>query len=267
MNMQDLLGKIFEANITPSGNERMRNAMSHGGATTDGAGASGLGELLDQIKGMDGQDIMERVKGAAGEIYGQTRDGVKGGNPLAIGGLAALAGAILVGGRGALGGAVGAGALAVLAKVAYEAMQKGKDVSQAQGELPLGLRDAETPAEEKTLEMRAGLVLQAMITAAKADGDIDKREMDKISGKLEELGADKATIDFVHQKMQGPADLMGLVRAVPDVETGMQVYAASLLAIEVDTPAEREYLKQLASGLKLDPTAVGSVHKMLGVAA
>ncbi len=90
--------------------------------------------------------------------------------------------------------------------------------------------------------------------------------MDKISGKLEELGADKATIDFVHQKMQGPADLMGLVRAVPDTETGMQVYAASLLAIEVDTPAERDYLKQLSSGLKLDPTAVATVRKMLGVA-
>ncbi len=264
MNMQDLLGKIFEADITPSGNDRLRNAMSQ----PQGAGeGGGFGGLLDQLKGLQGSDIVDRVKGAAQDMYGQTKEGVQRGNPLAVGGLAALAGAILGGGRGALGGAVGAGALAILAKIAYEAMQKNKGAGQAQAELPLGLRDAATPAEEKVLETRAGLVLQAMITAAKADGDIDKREMGKISDKLEELGADKATIDFVHRMMQGPADLAGLVRAVPDAETGMQVYAASLLAIEVDTPAEREYLKQLSTGLKLDPTAVAAVHKMLGVAA
>ncbi|MBC8049422.1 MAG: tellurite resistance TerB family protein [Chitinophagales bacterium] len=266
MNMQDLLGKIFQSDITPSGNDRLKNAMGQPQGATEGGGMPDLGGILDQLKGLQGSEIIDRVKGAAGEMYGQTKEGVQGGNPLAVGGLAALAGAILGGGRGALGGAVGAGALAILAKVAYEAMQKNKGAA-TQGELPLGLRDPETPAEEKVLEARAGLVLQAMINAAKADGDIDKREMDKISGKLEELGADKATIDFVHQKMQGPADLMGLVRAVPDTETGMQVYAASLLAIEVDTPAERDYLKQLSSGLKLDPTAVATVHKMLGVAA
>ncbi len=270
MNMQDLLGKIFEADITPSGNDRLRNAMGQQQGAGQGAAdgnAAGFGGLLDQLKGLQGSEIVDRVKGAAQDMYGQTKEGVQGGNPLAVGGLAALAGAILGGGRGALGGAVGAGALAILAKVAYDAMQNNKGAAQAQGQLPLGLRDAQNPAEKQALEARAGLVLQAMITAAKADGDIDKREMEKISGKLESLGADKSTVDFVHQKMQGPADLIGLIRAVPDTEAGMQVYAASLLAIEVDTQAERDYLRQLSTGLKLDPTAVANVHKMLGVAA
>ncbi|MDX2264258.1 MAG: tellurite resistance TerB family protein [Hyphomicrobiales bacterium] len=261
MNLQDLLGRVLEANVTPSSHDRLRNAM---GAGAGQAGGGALGGLLDQLKGLDGQDMVERLKGAGGDMLARTKEGVQGGDPLAIGGLAALAGAILGGGRGALGGAVGAGALAVLAKIAYDAMQKGKS---GQGELPLGLREPQTPDEAATLENRAGLILQAMVTAAKADGDIDKREMDKISAKLEETGADKSMIDLVHQRMQGPADLAGLISAVPDDETGLQVYAATLLAIEVDTDTERRYLRDLATGLKLDPAAVASVHRMLGVPA
>jgi uncharacterized membrane protein YebE (DUF533 family) len=43
---------------------------------------------------------------------------------------------------------------------------------------------------------------------------------------------------------------------VPNPQTAVEVYASSLLAIEVDTPAERDYLRRLAQGLGLEERTV-----------
>jgi len=44
----------------------------------------------------------------------------------------------------------------------------------------------------------------------------------------------------------------------------MQIHAASLLAIEVDTEKEKRYLQDFAAALRLDHTAVGHLHSALG---
>ena len=110
------------------------------------------------------------------------------------------------------------------------------------------------------------VILKAMITAAKADGQIDDAERQRILGKLEESGADAEERAFVHAEMQRPLDIDALVRDVPNPQTAAQVYAASLLAIKVDTPAERDYLSQLAQRLGLDAETVQVLHTTLGVA-
>jgi uncharacterized membrane protein YebE (DUF533 family) len=46
-----------------------------------------------------------------------------------------------------------------------------------------------------------------------------------------------------------------------------QIYAASLLAIEVDTPAEKRYLDQLAAGLGLKPEVTQRIREMVGLQA
>jgi uncharacterized membrane protein YebE (DUF533 family) len=106
-----------------------------------------------------------------------------------------------------------------------------------------------------------------MINAAKADGQIDRGEMQRIGGRLEEGGADDEARAFVLDEMQKPEDLDGLLGDVRSREVAVEVYAASLLAIEVDTPAERDYLRRLAGGLGLAPTTVQRVHEALGVSA
>jgi uncharacterized membrane protein YebE (DUF533 family) len=68
------------------------------------------------------------------------------------------------------------------------------------------------------------------------------------------------------REMQKPLDLDALVRDVKSQEVAVQVYGASLLAIEVDTPAERDYLQRLANGLSLDGETVERVHASLGIA-
>ncbi len=65
--------------------------------------------------------------------------------------------------------------------------------------------------------------------------------------------------------MQKPQDVAGLVAQVRGPEEAVEVYAASLLAIEVDTTAERDYLARLARSLGLDAGVVAEVHRTLGV--
>ena len=65
--------------------------------------------------------------------------------------------------------------------------------------------------------------------------------------------------------MRRPLNLKSLLRDVSNPQMAAEVYAASLLAIEVDTPAERDYLRQLAQGLGLDKGVVQRLHLTLGV--
>ena len=51
----------------------------------------------------------------------------------------------------------------------------------------------------------------------------------------------------------------------PVLYIAAQVYAASLLSIEVDTPAERQYLQQLADGMGLSPEVTSRLEKTVGI--
>src|SRR5262245_60330710 len=100
-------------------------------------------------------------------------------------------------------GVLGGGAMALLGSLALEALrgvshQSTDDTSAAvPAALPLGLRTPANTAEENALESNAMVILQAMINAAKADGQIDADEQQHILGKLEEVGADTAVQEFV----------------------------------------------------------------------
>jgi uncharacterized membrane protein YebE (DUF533 family) len=48
-------------------------------------------------------------------------------------------------------------------------------------------------------------------------------------------------------------------------ELAVQIYAASLLAVEVDTQAEKYYLDQLAAGLGLTPQLTERIQQMIGL--
>ena len=107
--------------------------------------------------------------------------------------------------------------------------------------------------------------VKAMINAAKADGQIDGAEMNNILSKLDEAGAGQDAKDFVLAEMRRPLDLDGLVAAAGTPDLAAAVYAASVMAIKVDTPAERTYLDQLAARLALAPSVRASLDASLGV--
>ncbi len=266
VDAREILGQVLRGAMSPSTQSRLGHALG-----PQGLGAAG-NPLSDLVRGLG-----QGGTGGLGGLADAARDMLGGAgrtaqrNPVAVGSLAALAGAILGGKTSVPGGALGGGALALLASLALSSLggDRQGQASPSQdpaADAPLGLREPQTPDEEQELQDKATLVLQAMINAAKADGSIDQGEIQRITGRLESEGAAQAAREFIGQEMLKPMDMDGLIGKVRTPQAAVEVYAASLLAIELDTPAERDYLRRLAAGLKLDPTAVQRVHATLGIA-
>lgn len=270
-NARDLLGSLMQAGVSQSANDRLGHAMGPKGL---GSADSPFGQILGQVLGGGGAgqggglaDVLGGLVGKAGGLAGDATAAVKSGNPLAVGGLAALAGALLGGGGDAVKGALGGGLLAVLGGLAMNVLkgQGGMGQGQALAAAPLGLRAPQSAGEEAVLEQRALVLIRAMVAAAKADGEIDPAERGRIAGQVKESGVGAEALEFLMAEMARPLDLQGLVGQVRGPEEAVEVYAASLLAIEVDTAAEREYLARLARSMGLDAGVVGEVHRTLGV--
>jgi uncharacterized membrane protein YebE (DUF533 family) len=263
-NARDLLGRLTESGLAKSIEQRVNHALGPSGL---GGTGNPLGDVFAQVRDSVGKGGgLSDIAGRAEGLFGKAKGAVQSGNPLAIGGLAALAGAVLGGGGSAVRGAVGGGVLALLGSLAYSALSKDKAQAGEPAEAPLGLREPETAEEERALEHNASLIIRAMINAAKADGEIDATERSRIVGKLDETGASDEERAYVEAEMQKPLDTDGLAKAVGErADLAVQVYAASLLAIDVDTKAEEDYLHALASALHLDAGTVRQVHDALGV--
>ena len=120
--------------------------------------------------------------------------------------------------------------------------------------------------EEQEVESIANLLVRSMVNAAKADGRVDKTEFDKIVGKVGADGVSKEEQEFLLSEFRKPMDTDSIVRAVPSQQVAAQVYAASLLAVELDTPAEKQYLEQLGQKLGLAPNVTAYLHRTVGVA-
>jgi hypothetical protein len=176
-NARDLLGHLMQAGMSSSGSRRVGHAMGPQGL---GRSDNPLGQLLQGLGGSGGGSggLADMARG----MFGDASRSVGSGNPLAVGGLGALAGAMFGGGRGAMKGAVGGGALALLGTLAMSALrnqgqgQTAVSADELAQQAPLGLREPQNASEEQELEGRAILIMRAMIAAAKADGEIDGSE-------------------------------------------------------------------------------------------
>ena len=95
-----------------------------------------------------------------------------------------------------------------------------------------------------------------MIAASNADDEVDDEERSRILAALEESGlaADERT--FLLAELESPLDLAALTLQVSTEEMAREVYLASLMAIEVDSPAEIRYLARLAERMGLDDDEV-----------
>lgn len=125
----------------------------------------------------------------------------------------------------------------------------------------------EAMAEQNPLnpmvEDNAKLMLRAMIQAAKADGEIDAEEQAKI---MEHLGdASPEEIAFVKEQLAAPVDFAALAQDTSE-QMKAQVYGMSLMAIRVDSDAEKAYLDGLAQALGLSEEIRTGIHKSMGLA-
>jgi uncharacterized membrane protein YebE (DUF533 family) len=260
----DMLGSLLQGGMTKSTPSRIENSLSE-----RGIGASG--GILDQILGRgapQGRTATSQAATAGTDLGGLLSSVLGGGSGLKAGGLGALAGAILGGGAK---GAIGGGALALLGSMALQAMRAaGGSKPEAQIDpatrLAAGLRPPANQQEEKEVESVASVIVKGMINAAKADGQIDEREAERIASSLCKNGGAAATREELINELRKPMDTDGLIRAVPNQQVAAEVYAASLLAVELDTEAERRYLEELARRLRLDAGVVRQLHAVVGTA-
>ena len=253
MSLMSTLAKVAIGVAVAKGASAMMNRSG------SGAGG-GLGGLLGGMQGGAGgaglQNMLGGLMGGAG--------GTGGG----LGGLLEGLGGAQGGGlQGMLGGpATGGGAAGLTGALGGQAAARPADNGASFGQV-LSSQFAETPEPviEPTAdqEAAAALMLRAMIQAAKSDGQLDQGEEDKLMKQLGgDIDAEEAA--FLRAEMGKPVDVDALVAEVPQ-GMGPQVYAMSLLAIDLDNQAEAQYLHALAQGLGMEAQTVNDIHAQLGV--
>ncbi|WP_304466275.1 DUF533 domain-containing protein [Tropicimonas sp. IMCC34043] len=247
--LQDMLGQMMGGGGGTQGGslQDMLGQMMGGGAGARGGG--GLQDMLGQMMGGGAggpqggglQDMLGQILGG-GAAAGGARGGGMGGMLDELSRMSRPVGA----GTGAVAGAAaGAGGLGELLN---QSLQRYGEPDRTP-----------TRAEEE----QAGLLLRAMIQAAKADGRIDEGEKRYL---LDQLGdASPEEMAFVEAEMKRPIDAAALARDVPR-GAEQQVYMVSAMAIVLDDQSEARYLNDLAKALRLDPPAVNAIHDRLGIA-
>lgn len=217
------------------------------------------------------------------------RTAMAGGGGLAAG----LAASMLMGksGRKMVGKAAKYGAVAAIGGLAYHAWNKsrqnsggapGAAATAAQSAAPAGSVPAveadyeaapansaflPAPSDEAANDALGKALVRAMIAAAKADGKIEAEEKARIFESLNSMDLDAADKAFVFDELSAPLDVNAVVAGADTPEHAAEIYAASLVAIEADSPAEKAYLQMLAVRLELDPGLVTEIHSAAGAAA
>lgn len=161
--------------------------------------------------------------------------------------------------RGFGGSSLGSMGMGMLGSLAMTALQR-----YGQGQGSSASDTATTPPPEPTAasdDEAANMLIQAMVSAAKADGEVDPQERQRILAELTEAGADEEERAFIQRELEKPLDLNALASRVHTPQMAEEVYTASLLAIEVNTPAEQRYLAYLAARLNLDKETVTQLHE------
>ncbi len=217
-------------------------------------GGGGLGDLLGSLTGGG------KSGGGLGDLLGRLAGGRQQQAPQG-GGMGDLLGGLLGGGQsGGMGGAGGLGGLLGGALTKFAQNQNSTATNPGHEDcdhLPMGVNQQEATDQ-------ATLIIRAMINAAKSDGSIDEAEQEKVIGKLGDVS--QAEADFVRNEFRAPLDAAAFVRSIP---RGMeqQIYAVSLMAIDLDHNKEAHYLDELARGLNIQPKLANQIHEQLGAPA
>lgn len=282
MAFGNIIGGLLQQGMGKQSHNRLRT----GAENADRSG--GIEQMLESFLGGRSGATGGTTGGAAGSQTGgigglaeMARDffskpqagGMSGGK---IGGLGALVGGLLGGG---LGGAAKGGIMAVLGTLAVKAFREHQsgDDQAAPGSAQAALGGAQAAPETAqptadevqalTDERTERLALRAMIGAAQVDGHISGAEMEKILGGMND---DEVTEDerrAVREEMSRPVDVDSIGREVSRPEVAAEIYLAALMAVDIDTEAERNYFRRLAGALKLAPGLVDRLHRMTGAPA
>lgn len=232
--------------------------------------------------------ILGQVLGAGQAIDGKPFDGKSLAGGLLIGGLAgALTGKT---GQKIAGTALKLGGAAAVAGLAYSAYQRYRAAQQPGASTVAGGIGEPPPAPQQerivgpqgssTADLtslqdahflpRAGdtaateslslKLIRAMIGAAKADGQIDGSETDRIFGQIDALGLNDEERSFLLAEINEPRSAREVAASAGSPEEAAEIYAISVVAVNPSGLAERLYLGELSRLLKLEPALAKTIH-------
>jgi uncharacterized membrane protein YebE (DUF533 family) len=115
-------------------------------------------------------------------------------------------------------------------------------------------------SEPPVVGSRSLLIVRAMISAAMADGHLDAGEQGRLFREIDRLDLSTEEKGMLVDELRHPWSVEQLAAGATDPETTIELYAASVLAIDETRPESRLYLESLAATLELPPMLVESVH-------
>ncbi len=261
MSLVATLGKIAVGIALAKGVGKMASRGSAGGA------GGSLGGLLGSVLGGGGLAgaLGGMLGGQQGNQQGNLQSGQQGGQSTGgLGDLGALlggkAGGGMAGGLGGLLESISGGASGASASATNVPSPAGGSLGNLLNSV---LQGDKIPEPEPAQEDLARILIQAMVNAAKSDGNIDQTEQQKIVANLGDEVSD-AERQFVLSEMKAPLDLDGFIKSVPR-GAEMQVYMMSLLAIDLDHREEAQYLDNLRKGIGMNEEQANAIHQKLGV--
>lgn len=274
MSLVKALGKIAIGIAVAKGVSKMSdkgNTTSTGGSRSTGGGLGGLlGSVLGGSGGgLGGGGLAGALGGMLGGQQNNQQDNLQPGQQGSQStGRSGDLGALLGGkSSGGMAGGLG-GLLESFSGGARGASANSQNVPSPSGGslghlLNSALQGDKIPEPEPAQENLARILIQAMINAAKCDGNIDETERQKIVANLGDEANDEEQ-QFVLSEMKAPLDLEGFIKSVPR-GAEMQVYMMSLVGIDLDSREEAQYLDKLRKGMDLSEEQANSIHQKLGV--
>ncbi len=252
--LDQFLGQVDLSSITGQGGQ------------TGGQHDAQQGASDQQATQIGGVDLNSLLSGKGGLATGAVAGGLVG---LLMGGKKPkkiAKGALKMGGAALIGG---------LAYKAWKDYQAGQTPGSAPSSAPaapagggsaapLPLEDASgtafMPTQSNEQEALSQSLIAAMIGAAKADGHVSDDERQRISAALEKLDIAGDQRSFIAEELAKPLDVGAIADTATCEEHKVEIYAASLIAVDPEGPAEKGYLAMLAARLGLDPQLVAHLH-------
>jgi len=214
-------------------------------------------DLLEQLL-RAGQTGGGATGGGLGGLLGGLLKGTTTGNASAGGGLGGLLGGLggMLGGGAATrpsqgrSGGMNYAALASLGMMAFQAYQawQGQQASKAQSSF-----QTVDQLDGPEAEVHSHAVLRALIAAAKADGRIDDKEQQMITAELSKHTDDPQLKQWLDAEVDKPLDAADFAEFARDPAVAAEVYLASVMLVDDQQDAERNYLDDLAGQLQIDP--------------
>ncbi len=109
-------------------------------------------------------------------------------------------------------------------------------------------------------QKQAMFVMKSMVAAAMSDGHLDSNEYQNITQKADDLGLSGEDKNLIFDEISNPMSIDDVIVQASSPQLAMEVYTATLLAIDESTPQGQAYLNGLANGLRLPKGLVDAVH-------